>query len=146
MWKAFLWMVQLYIPPPPGDAVRLWRFQATQSIGLVGLWLVVWATGAWVIGLAPSWVPRFAWADEVADAEHKADAVNRSLGAIQLLGVKSNIGDQLKASCLAFRSGNQADLDSANNQLITLRETYFQMTGHEYHLPACDTILVESKP
>lgn len=100
----------------------------------------------WVVGLVP-----FAQFERVTDAEAATaaqttvnDRVSDQLNTLVLLQIKSSINTAQKDSCSAQRTKNQGDLDSANNQLSNLLDRYQKMTGHEFHLQSCDTILVNS--
>lgn len=129
----------------------MFRYHLAQSVGLVSAWAVIWLVAAWLIGEFP-FLPQVAWAAQIDAQSSKIDTVSREnarilnkLTDIELLGIRNSIEQQLKTSCLALRSHNQDDLDSANQQLSQLTDQYYQMSGRTATLPSCATILVESK-
>jgi hypothetical protein len=153
MWQGVLWVVRLYIPPAPGDDVHMFRYHLVQSVGIVGMWAVFWLAVIWLVGRLPPFVPQIAWASDVATVSHKVDAIgaqDRAISAqlndIRILSLRTNISQQFKDSCLARRSGNQGDLDRANDALANYVDQYYQLSGRPFALPRCETVLVESKP
>lgn len=149
MWETVKWLVSLYIPPKPGDNEHLMRYQIAQSVGILGIWVLAWGVGIWLIGRAP-FLPQVAWAQEVQAVAVKADNLSKDntniwnkLTDIQLLQLQTSIASQVKNACLAQRSHNQADLDNANSQVSQQTDMYFTLAGRPFNLPSCSTILVE---
>lgn len=144
-WDAVLWIVKLYIPPPLGDEARMFRFHAAQSIGVLGLWVVVWTAGLWLSGKLPI-ENQIAWAADVKRVNDKVDGVHGemapvlvALKEIRIAGLRSNISEQVKYQCNAKRAKNQLDLDQANDQITKLTDQYFALTQRQLKLPSCDT-------
>lgn len=144
-FRLLRWIVKLYTPPKPGDTQHLFQYHLAISVGVVGIWIVAWMAAAWLAGEI-AFVPQVAWANEVhtelQSLDAKNDRISRQLAEIQLLGLESNISEEVKAVCRARKSGVQNDLDAANRQLLQLTTTYEQITGREYHISDCSTVLV----
>jgi len=148
MWNTIWWVIRLYTPPDPGDVKAMFRYHLAQSIGLLGLWVVVWTTAFWLIGDAP-FMPQLAWAGQVdvvaksvEKIAHENTKIASQLTTIQLLQLRSSLETQLKYLCQAQQAHNQQDLDNANHQLSDLTDAYFQLAGRPFTPPSCTTILV----
>lgn len=148
--QILLWIAKLYWPPDPDMRSHAFRYHLAQSVGILGIWMSAWIVGLWLIGKLP-FIPQVAWASDVKIVVAKVDTVrdeNRhvmaSLKAIQVLQLRTGMSQLFKDACLAKRSGNQADLDSANAQLVQLTDQYYDMAGRPFELPSCDTVLVEA--
>lgn len=120
------------------------RYRWAISYSLLAHYLVIVCTVAWVLGYGPVFIPQVAWAADVNANKTAITDINAKLNTLVLLSVKSGINQQLKSLCQAGRAKNQDDMDSANNQIGPLLDSYRTMTGHEYHLQSCDTVLVQS--
>jgi len=143
-------VLKLYWPPDPDWRSHAFRFHLAQSVSIIAMWAAAWVFGLWIVGRLP-FMPQVAWASDVAAITRKVDAVHQENGHIsatlrniQLLQLHNNISQQLKDLCLAKRSKNQVDLDSANGQLTQLLDEYYDMAGRPFALPSCATVLVDA--
>lgn len=147
--------IGLYWPPDPGDPKAVFRFQLAQSFGVVTIWFVAWVVALWLFGKLP-FLPQVAYAGEVQSSAQQLTAqmgaitqenqrITRQLNFIQLLQIRTTINTEFKNLCLAKRTHNQNDLDNANEQLSTLGDQYYSLTGHAFTYQSCDTVLAGDK-